>query len=415
MAVSDGETITVVKDMGLVTTVFDERTLSGLPGAPGHRPHPLLHPRVLGLAQRPAGLPAGGPGRVRPRPQRQPDQHRRRWPSEAGMLPGWSPSDSDSWPSSLAQASRRRGPRRRGRGPRRGRRSTLGASRARCCPDGRGRVLAASSWTPPTSTGVRDPARASGPCASAGWARPSAPEGWVLASESPALDVVGATFVRELEPGELVIDRRRRRARPSSCSPAERDRRRTCASSSSSTSPGPTRRLYGREVHGARRRMGELLAEQAPVEADLVMGVPDSGVPAAEGYARRERHPLRPGPGEEPLHRPHLHHPGPAGPGRRGAAQAQPAAGEHRRQAPGGGRRLHRARHHHRGPSSACCATPAPPRSTCGSPRRRSAGPASTASTPPTATSCWPPTTTLPEIEQVPRASTRWPTSASTT
>src|SRR6202034_1926454 len=49
----------------------------------------------------------------------------------------------------------------------------------------------------------------------------------------------------------------------------------------------PDARLYGREVHGTRRRMGELLAEQAPVEADMVMGVPDSGVPAAEGYARR--------------------------------------------------------------------------------------------------------------------------------
>ena len=45
MAVSDGETVTVVKDMGLVATVFDERTLSGLHGPPGHRPHPVLHPR----------------------------------------------------------------------------------------------------------------------------------------------------------------------------------------------------------------------------------------------------------------------------------------------------------------------------------------------------------------------------------
>ncbi|MGH9099407.1 MAG: amidophosphoribosyltransferase, partial [Acidimicrobiales bacterium] len=49
----------------------------------------------------------------------------------------------------------------------------------------------------------------------------------------------------------------------------------------------PDSRLYGREVHGARRRMGELLAEQAPAEADLVMGVPDSGLPAAEGFSRR--------------------------------------------------------------------------------------------------------------------------------
>ena len=41
----------------------------------------------------------------------------------------------------------------------------------------------------------------------------------------------------------------------------------------------------GREVHGTRRRMGELLAAQAPIEADMIMGVPDSGVPAAEGFA----------------------------------------------------------------------------------------------------------------------------------
>ncbi len=47
----------------------------------------------------------------------------------------------------------------------------------------------------------------------------------------------------------------------------------------------PDTKLYGNEVHGARRRMGQLLATQAPVPADMVMGVPDSGVPAAEGYA----------------------------------------------------------------------------------------------------------------------------------
>ena len=59
-----------------------------------------------------------------------------------------------------------------------------------------------------------------------------------------------------------------------------------CACSSSCTSPGPTAVLYGHSVHQARVRMGEQLAEQAPVEADMVMGVPESGVPAAEGFAR---------------------------------------------------------------------------------------------------------------------------------
>ncbi len=61
MAVSDGETITVVKDMGLVSNVFDERTLAALDRPPGHRPHPLLDHRLEHLAQRPAGLPRRRP------------------------------------------------------------------------------------------------------------------------------------------------------------------------------------------------------------------------------------------------------------------------------------------------------------------------------------------------------------------
>jgi amidophosphoribosyltransferase len=47
----------------------------------------------------------------------------------------------------------------------------------------------------------------------------------------------------------------------------------------------PDSYLFGRQVHTVRHRMGELLAHQAPIEADLVMGVPDSGIAAAEGYA----------------------------------------------------------------------------------------------------------------------------------
>ena len=105
----------------------------------------------------------------------------------------------------------------------------------------------------------------------------------MLASESPALDVIGATFVRELEPGEMVVidGKEVRSERPF---PAERLDPKLCIFEFVYFAR-PDTRLYGNEVHGARRRMGELLADQAPVEADLVMGVPDSGVPAAEGYA----------------------------------------------------------------------------------------------------------------------------------
>ncbi|HEV3213861.1 MAG TPA: amidophosphoribosyltransferase, partial [Acidimicrobiales bacterium] len=109
-----------------------------------------------------------------------------------------------------------------------------------------------------------------------------APEGWALASESPALDVMGATFVREVGPGELVT------IEGTTCTStqllARAETARLCVFEFVYFAR-PDAVLEGREVHGARRRMGERLARQTPVDADLVMGVPDSGVPAAEGYA----------------------------------------------------------------------------------------------------------------------------------
>jgi amidophosphoribosyltransferase len=109
--------------------------------------------------------------------------------------------------------------------------------------------------------------------------------GWVLASESPALDIVGAHFVRELLPGEMVvIDADGPRSlKPF---PDERVNPKLCLFEFVYFAR-PDTRLYGRSVHQARIHIGEQLAEQAPVEADMVMGVPESGVPAAEGFARR--------------------------------------------------------------------------------------------------------------------------------
>jgi amidophosphoribosyltransferase len=109
--------------------------------------------------------------------------------------------------------------------------------------------------------------------------------GWVLASETPALDITGAQFVRELEPGEVVvIDAEGPRSlRPW---PAELIDPKLCLFEFVYLAR-PDSRLYDQELHSARIRMGELLADQAPAVADMVMGVPDSGLPAAEGYARR--------------------------------------------------------------------------------------------------------------------------------
>ncbi len=110
-----------------------------------------------------------------------------------------------------------------------------------------------------------------------------APTGFVVASESPALDVVGASFVREIEPGEMIVidSSGIRSLRPF---PPERVEPRLCVFEFVYFAR-PDSRLRGREVHAARRRMGEHLAMEAPARADLVIGVPDSGVPAAEGYA----------------------------------------------------------------------------------------------------------------------------------
>jgi amidophosphoribosyltransferase len=104
---------------------------------------------------------------------------------------------------------------------------------------------------------------------------------WVLASESCALDLVGAEFQREVEPGELVaVD-----GGLESYQVVEPTRRALCLFEFIYLAR-PDSRLASEEVYSARVRMGEALAREAPAEADLVMPVPDSGTPAAIGFAR---------------------------------------------------------------------------------------------------------------------------------
>ena len=135
--------------------------------------------------------------------------------------------------------------------------------------------------------------------------------GWVLASETPALDIVGAQFVREVEPGEMVVIDAAgvRSLRPF---PPDRISPKLCLVEFVYFAR-PDALLYGREVHGARRRMGEQLAEQSPVDADMVMGVPDTGVPAAEGYALRSGIPYGQGLVRNRYVGPDVHRPGPGG------------------------------------------------------------------------------------------------------
>ena len=110
------------------------------------------------------------------------------------------------------------------------------------------------------------------------------PEGWIVASESPALDVVGATFVREIAPGEMVTITETGVTSVQLLEPA-RGKQKLCIFEFVYFAR-PDTYLMGHQVHTTRRRMGELLAAQSHVEADIVMGVPDSGVPAAEGFAK---------------------------------------------------------------------------------------------------------------------------------
>ena len=106
---------------------------------------------------------------------------------------------------------------------------------------------------------------------------------WILASETCALDLVGAELERELAPGEVVtIDETGPHPRQA-VEPA--DHSALCIFEFFYLAR-PDTRLDGVEVHGARLRMGERLAQEAPADADLVLPIPDSGTPAAIGFSR---------------------------------------------------------------------------------------------------------------------------------
>ncbi len=114
--------------------------------------------------------------------------------------------------------------------------------------------------------------------------------GWVIASETAALDIVGAHFVREIEPGELLAinengieSRRFAEAKPAGCVFEFVYLAR------------PDTKISGQSINAARGAMGRRLAREHPVEADLVIPTPDSGTPAAIGYAQESGIPFAQG------------------------------------------------------------------------------------------------------------------------
>jgi amidophosphoribosyltransferase len=105
--------------------------------------------------------------------------------------------------------------------------------------------------------------------------------GWVVASETAALDIVGASFVREIEPGELIaIDEQGLRTQKFA-EPAPKG----CLFEYVYLAR-PDTTIAGQGVHATRVEVGRRLAAEAPVEADLVIPVPESGTPAAVGYSQ---------------------------------------------------------------------------------------------------------------------------------
>ena len=128
--------------------------------------------------------------------------------------------------------------------------------------------------TPDILMGVRDPMGVRPLCLG------TIDGGWVIASESCALDHIGAQFLREIEPGEIVI--------------IDRDGMKSFKKESSKKAvcifeyiyfARPDSIIEGRLLYKVRQAMGEMLAQEYPVDADLVMGVPDSATAAGSGYA----------------------------------------------------------------------------------------------------------------------------------
>jgi amidophosphoribosyltransferase len=118
-----------------------------------------------------------------------------------------------------------------------------------------------------------------------------ATSGWCLSSETASLDIVGAEFVRDVEPGEIVVlepGRPPRSIRYAPATPA------LCVFELIYFAR-PDSYMEGRNLYEARRRMGEQLAIEHPVDADMVIPVPDTGAPAAAGYSEASGLPYREG------------------------------------------------------------------------------------------------------------------------
>jgi amidophosphoribosyltransferase len=260
IAVSDDGRLTALREMGLVTQVFDEQKLRGLQGdlAIGHTRYSTTggvhwsnaQPLVYHGAARTIALGHNGnlTNAAEVRDRLAADGLRLASTSDSELIAALIASD----PAPLEQA----------------------AAQAIARLDGAFSVVALSEGK---LLAFRDPRGMRPLCLG------RLGGDWVVASETCALDLVGATLEREVRRGELVIvDERGLR----SVEVVPEDAGGALCIFEFFYLARPDSRLAGVEVHGARVRMGERLAEESPVEADLVLPIPDSGTPAAIGFAR---------------------------------------------------------------------------------------------------------------------------------
>jgi len=260
IAVSDAGRLTALRDLGLVTQVFDEQKLHGLPGqvAIGHTRY-----STTGSSQWSNAQPLVQHGRARTvalghngnlvNAQAVRDELRAagatlRATSDSEVIAALIANDGRPLDDAVADAMRRL--------------------------DGAYSVVALSQGT---LVAFRDPH---------GF-RPLVlgriHDDWVVASETCALDLVGAEFVREVGRGEAVLIDGDGLRSVQAVEPT--DGGALCVFEFFYLAR-PDTRLAGVEVHAARVRMGEMLAREAPAEADLVLPIPDSGTPAAIGFSR---------------------------------------------------------------------------------------------------------------------------------
>ena len=265
IAVGDGETILIHKDVGLVDQVFDEEALSHLKGdvAIGHTRYSTAggsgwkeaQPHVSAIDKEIIALAHNGT-LVDTTPQRA-------WLANEGVqLYGY--TDSEVAARTIGVDTRRTGHIRGG---------------IRLMMQQLHGAYAIVLVTPIALYAFRDP----------NGIRPLSlgklpnGRGWVVASETCGLDAVGAEFVRDINPGEIVKASAAGLESEQGIEPG----RRACCIFEYVYFARPDSVLDGEVVYHARRRMGQILAREAPVAgADLVLGVPDSGVPPALGYAQ---------------------------------------------------------------------------------------------------------------------------------